>query len=179
MPEPTPTFWETTWAKTKTILVWVAHKLLAPGVALLLVIGAVLLFSLGMKDLQIGGLLGKLLVKKDTENKFIDIANSIPKDRVDANGKLIPIGQSDSKGMTQAIVMPIHDPGIFSNPNTVVFTPPGGTKPVEVQLPDGVKARDVEHVVIVKPEHFVVTVRDQSAISASSIDTLLKKYWKA
>jgi hypothetical protein len=175
MPEPTPTFWETTWAKTKTILVWLAHKLLAPGVALLLVIGAVLLFSLGMKDLQIGGLLGKLLGKK-AGSKAIDVANSVPKDRVDSQGKLIPQGQADSKGMTQAVVVPIHDPGIFSNPDTVVFTPPGETKPVEVQLPDGVKAKDVEHVVIVKPDHFVVTVKDSSGIPREHIDAILKKY---
>jgi hypothetical protein len=78
--------------------------------------------------------------------------------------------------MTQAVVVPIKNPGMFSNPDTVVFTPPGETKPVEVQLPDGVKAKDVDTVVVVKPEKFVVTVKDKSGIPAKKVDDLLNKY---
>jgi hypothetical protein len=78
--------------------------------------------------------------------------------------------------MTQAPVVAIEAPNVFSNPDTVKFTPPGETKPVEVKLPDGVKANDVEHVVVVKPDTFVVTVKDSSGISGQKIDDLLKKY---
>lgn len=169
-------FWQSVWAHLKVILKWVATKLLAPGVALLLVIGAIVLVALGFKDLQIGGLLGKLFGKPDPGKKAIDVANTIPKDRVDPNGNLIPIGQPDSKGDTQIQVVPIEQPGLFSNPDTVKYTPPGQTEPVEVQLPDGVKAKDVESVVVVQPEVTVVTVKDNTGLSTSRIDDLLAKY---
>jgi hypothetical protein len=120
--------------------------------------------------------LGKLFGKKNPEKKAIDVANSVPEDRVDAKGKLIPQGKPDSKGMTQAVVVPIKDPGVFSNPDTVVFQPPDEPKPVEIQLPVGVKARDVDKVVVVKPEKFVITVKSESKVPAKSVDDLLAKY---
>lgn len=177
MPDDTkPTFWAAVWDKLKAILQWMATKLVAPGVALVIIIVAILLVSMGWKELQIGGLLGKLFGKKEPEQKAIDVANSVPPGRVGPDGKLIPQGTPDSKGDTQAVVVPIDDPGLFSNPNTVTFTPPGANKPVEVQLPDGVKAKDVEHVIVVKPDIMVVTVRDTSNIPAEKIDDLLSKY---
>jgi hypothetical protein len=180
-PEPAPQpqgpgFWATVWEHIKTILRWIGTKLVAPGVALVIVIVAVLLVAIGWKELQIGGLLGKLFGKKDPEHKAIDIANTVPEGRVDKDGKIIPIGQPDSKGDVQAQVVPIDEPGLFSNPDTVTFTPPGADKPVEVQLPDGVKAKDVDTVVIVKPSVIAVTVKDDSKIPAQTVDDLLKKY---
>jgi len=140
------------------------------------VAGAVLLVALGFKNIQIGGLLGRLFGKKKPEHTAIDVANTVPKDRVDDKGKIIPPGEPDSKGMTQAVVVPIKDPGIFSNPDSVTFTPPGESKPVEVTLPDGVKAKDVEKVIVVQPKKFVVTVKDKSGITGKNVDDLLKKY---
>lgn len=176
-PEPTePTFWQVVWAKFKTFGKWAQRYLAAPGVALLLIVGAMLLVAFGVKNIQIGGLLGKLFSKKKPETKAIDVANTVPKDRVDDKGKVIPQGESDSKGMTQAVVVPIKDPGIFSDPKTVVFVPPGETKAVEIELPDGVQAKDVEKVIVVKPYKFVVTVKDSSGISGKTLDALLKKY---
>ena len=170
-------FWAAVWAHLKAGFKWFALKIAAPGVALLIVVGAILLVALGFKELQIGGLLGRLLGRKDPEGpKAIDIANTIPKDRVDANGNLIPIGTPDSKGQTQVQVVPIEEPGLFSNPDTVTFTPPGADKPVEVKLPDGVKSKDVESVVIVSPEVTVVVVKDNTGLSAGRIDDLLEKY---
>jgi hypothetical protein len=170
--DPKPTFWATVWAKLK----WVATQFFAPGVALVVIIVAVLLVAMGWKELQIGGLLGKLFGKKDPEQRAIDVANSVPPDRVGPDGKLIPQGTPDSKGDTQAVVVPINDPGLFSNPDTVTFTPPGASKAVEIQLPDGVRQQDVEKVIVVQPDKFVITVKDSSGISASSVDDLLKKY---
>jgi hypothetical protein len=169
------TFWQTVWTKIKDAFKWVVLKIGAPGVALLVVIGAILLVLIGCKGLQIGGLLAKILGKPDAL-KAIDVVNSIPKKRVDANGNLIPIGVPDSGGNTQVQVVPIDSPGLFSNPTTVTFTPPGETKPVEVKLPDGIRSSDVDTVVVVSPTVTVVTVKDSSGLTVGRIDDLLKKY---
>jgi hypothetical protein len=155
--------WDAVWNKLKTILQMCA----APGIALIIIAGAVLLVCTGFKNIQIGGLLGKLFGKKDPDNRAIDVANSVPKDRVDANGKIIPQGEPDSHGMTQAVVVPIDH---------VEFTPPGESKPTTIVLPTGVKAKDVEHVIVVKPGTFAVTVKDGSGITGKQVDDLLKKY---
>jgi len=171
-----PSFWRAFWEKTKAVFQWIGLRLLAPGAALVVVLVAILLVSMGAKELQIGGLLARLFGKKDPEHKAVDTANSIDPDRVDKNGNLIQPGVPDSKGQTQAVVVPIKEPGLFSNPDTVEFVPPGQTTPIEVQLPDGVKARDVDKVVVVQPGKFVVTVKDNSAVPAVKVDNLLKKY---
>lgn len=171
------TFWETVWSKLKAWGTWAAHKLLAPGVALLIVVGAVLLVAFGAKNLQIGGLLATLLGKKVEPHDTIEVANSIDPDRVGKDGKLIPVGTPDVTGSTQVAVVPIENANsLFSNPKTVVFTPPGEDKPREISLPDGVTAKDVSHIVVVQPEKFVVTVKDSSGIQAEHIDDLLAKY---
>lgn len=169
---PAPSLWD----HVKTAALWCWRVLGAPLILLLLVAGAFILVSLGLKNVQIGGLIGALFGKKGPEHEALGAANSIPAGRVDQAGKLIPIGQADSKGMTQAAVVAIDKPGLFSNPDTVTFTPPGAEKPVEVKLPDGVKADDVEHVVVVQPGKFVVTVKDSSGVTAKKVDDLLSKY---
>jgi hypothetical protein len=155
-------------------------KVLGPFLVLIVVLVGVLLVSLGCKELQIGGLIGKLLGKKDPSDgsKTIDVANSIDPQRVDSEGKLIPIGEADSIGDTQAVVVPIKDPGLFSDPKKVVFTEPGNDKPTQVTLPDGVTNSDVDQVIVVRPSVVVVTVKDSSGIKASTVDDLLKKYGK-
>jgi len=180
IPPPSPSsetsFWQVVRDKTLAIFKWLAKVLVAPGIAVVIVVGALLLIAFGIKNLQIGGLLGKLFGKKSPEKKALEAANTVPKGRVDANGKIIPQGTPDSKGMIQAVVVPIENPGLFSNPGTVKFTPPGQEKPIEIQLPDGIKAKDVEKIIIMQPEKFVVTVKDSSGIKADTIENLLKKY---
>lgn len=172
----TPSFWTTVWAHLKAWGTWCAHKLLAPGIALLVVVVAIILVSMGVKGLQIGGLLGKLFGKKPS-GTAIDVANTVDPDRVDKDGRLIPPGTPDSQGATQAVIVPIEDGGgLFSDPTTIRFTPPGEEKSREIKLPDGVTASDVDKVVIVQPDKFVVTVKDSSGISAGQIDDLLSKY---
>lgn len=180
-PEPAqkePSFWARTWASIKATFGWIGPKVLGPILAVLLIIVAVVLVAMGFKELQIGGLLGKLFGKKDEGGgkRVIDVANSVDPDRVGPDGKLIQPGQPDSTGQTQAVVVPIQEPGLFSDPKKVVFTPPGETKPTEVVLPDGVTNKDVDQVVVVKPDVVVVTVKDNSGISANKVDDLLKKY---
>lgn len=149
---------------------------IAPLPVLLLVIGAAVLVALGAKNVQVGGLIGKLLGKKSPETKAIDVANSVPAGRVRADGSIIPIGAHDSKGLTQAQVVPIEKPGMFSDPKVIKVTPPGADKPIEVAVPDGVKAKDVEHVVVVQQEIKAVTVKSTSAIQAHDVDDLIAKY---
>ena len=51
-----------------------------------------------------------------------------------------------------------------------------GDKPVVVDLPDGVKAKDVDKVVIVSPKVYAVTVKDSSKVTGTDVDDLLAKY---
>jgi hypothetical protein len=179
MADPQPTFWGTVWSTLKAIGI----KLGAPFVAILVVVVGIVLAALGFKELQVGGLLSSLLKALGLGGKSvtpIDISNSIPPNRVDPSGKIIPQGTPDQQGQTQAVVVPIQGTGgLFSNPSTVTITPPGTTTPVVIQLPTGVKASDVASVVIVSPGNFVVTVKDSSGINAQQIDDVLKRYGAA
>jgi hypothetical protein len=150
---------------------------IAPIPVVVLVLGAALLILFGAKNIQVGGLIGMLLGKKVTQ-KAIAVANSIPPERIRADGTLIHIGEADSKGITQAHVVAIEMPGLFSDPKTIKVTPPGATKPIEVAVPDGVRAQDVEHVIIVDQEIKHVTVKSTSSIRATDVDDLLAKYGK-
>lgn len=169
-----PTFWQAAWLWMKRVFRWVA----APLPAILVVCVAVALIVLGVKGIQVGGILDWLLGRKKTTQKAIDVANSVPDGRIDKDGKLIPPGTPDSQGMTQAVVVPIKPPNVFSNPNTVEVQLPGEDKPTHIELPDGVKANDVDKVVVVKPDVVAVTVKDGSGVNAQSIDNLLAKYGK-
>lgn len=175
-----PSFWKRTWETAKSVFSWMGAKLFGPILALVLIALAILLVSMGFKELQIGGLLGKLLGKKedpkDSGGKTIELANTVDPDRVDKDGKLITPGTPDSTGQTQAVVVPIKEPGLFSDPKKVVFIPPGETKPTEVVLPDGVTNKDVDQVIVVKPDVVAVTVKDKSGVSASNVEDLLRKY---
>lgn len=165
-----------TWEKIKAWLKKAFQALLGPVGAVLIIAGAFVLVSLGVKNLQIGGILGALLGRKTPREKAIDAANSIPSDRIGPDGRLIPIGQADEKGMTQVAVVPINDTGLFGDPHTVVFNDPETAAPVEVALPTGVKASDVEHVVVVQPGTFAVTVKNSSSVTPQDLDSLLAKY---
>ncbi len=169
MPEATPSFWSKVWT-------WV-KRIFAPLPAILIIAGAIVLAVVFGKQIQIGGILGKLFGHKGTEGKkAVDVANSVPEDRVDKDGKLIPPGTPDAKGLTQAVVVPIESPGIFSNPSKVVINDPETKKPVVVELPEGVKSKDVDKVVVVRPEVYAVTVKDSSKVTGQKVDDLLKKY---
>jgi hypothetical protein len=158
------------------IWAWVRKYLLAPLPVILVVAGAVILVVLGAKNIQIGGILAKLTGKKVDGKKAVDVANSLPEGRVDADGKVIPPGTPDAKGVTQAVVVSIDPPSIFSNPDHVTIQDPVKKEPVVIELPEGVKARDVDKVVVVSPEVHVVTVKNTSSVKAKDVDDLLSKY---
>jgi hypothetical protein len=157
-----------TWAFLKKYL-------LGPIPALIVVAVALLLIAMGAKNIQIGGLLGTLLGKKTTKKK-VDVANTVPEDRVREDGTLIQPGEPDSKGIVQAKVVPVKTPGLFDDKSKVKITDPDTGKDIEVDVPDGVKPKDIDKVVIVKPEVHVVTVKSTSAVKAEDLDNLLKKY---
>lgn len=165
--------------KSLLVKLWalVRKYVIAPIPIILLIVGACLLVAVGAKNVQVGGLIGKLLGKKVTQ-KSVDVANSVPADRVREDGTLIHLGEPDSKGITQAHVVPIEKPSIFSNPKTIKVIPPGSDKPIEVAVPDGVQAKDIEHVVVVEQEIKAVTVKSSSTIKAADVDELLAKYGK-
>lgn len=157
---------------------FVRRWLLAPLPALLLIAGAGILFLLGAKNIQIGGLLGKLFGKKVVASDpkvAVQVANSVPDKRIDANGNLLPLDTPDSTGQSQAKVVPIQEPKLFGDPSKVTILPSDGD-PVEVDLPDGVRAKDVDKVILAEPSNLIVTVKDTSGISASAVDDLLTKY---
>jgi hypothetical protein len=174
MAKEEPTFWQNVWAWLKRFARWVY----APLFAILVVVVVFILVAFGVKNLQIGGLLGKLFGKEDDPKgkKAIDVANSVPENRVDENGVIIKPGEPDSTGQTQAVVVPIEEPGLFDDPGKIKVMPPGETEPTEVILPDGVKAKDVDKVVIIKPDVYAITIRDSSKVSAQDVDDLLSKY---
>lgn len=161
----------------KTAGTFIRKYLLAPIPILIVVVVAIVLIGLGAKDIQVGGVIGKILGRKgEGGKKAIDVANSIPENRVDDEGNLIPIGKPDSKGITQAKVVPIKKPGLFDDPTQVKITDPETKKDVVVKIPDGVKAKDVDKVVIVTPDVTAVTVKNESKVSAKEVDDLLNKY---
>jgi hypothetical protein len=171
------TFWQEVGSRIMTVLRWASKNLLAPVVAIVIIVVSIVLVSMGFKELQIGGILGKLFGRTtDDPKKNLDVINSIDSDRIDKDGRVIPINQPDSKGDTQVQVVPIDQPGLFSDPNVVTFTPPNSDKPIQIVLPDGVTSKDVDKVVIVSPEVHAIVVRDSSGIDAKKIDDLLAKY---
>lgn len=177
MADVQPTAWSkfktSAWAWTKKAF----HAIAAPLPALLIMAGAIVLVVLGVKNVQIGGILGKLFGKTGQNNKTaVDVANTIPAGRVDSKGNLIPVGVPDATGQTQAVVVPIQPAGLFSDPSTVTVNPPNGAAPVVINLPTGVKSSDVDKVVIVQPEVYAVTVKDTSTVTAQHVDDLIKKY---
>lgn len=167
-----PTFWQKTWAWMKKA----GRAIVAALPIILIVVIAAVALLLGIK-FQAGGLISKLLGKeKPKGKKAIDAANSVPEGRVDKDGKVIPIGEPDSKGDTQAKVVEIERPGVFDRDDQVKIVTEEGEDPIVVDLPDGVKAKDVDKVIIVKPDVYAVTVKSKSKVSAKDVDDLLAKY---
>ena len=128
------------------------------------------------------GFLGKLLGKKGGDapdrGPTVETANTIDPKRVGPDGKLIPQGVPDQQGDTQAVVVPIQPSGLFSDPNTVVFTAPGDSAPTTVTLPTGVTNKQVDQVVVISSTTVAVTVKDNTGIPSQTVDDLLKKYSK-
>jgi len=156
---------------------WIRHYLVAPLPIILVVVGAIILVIFGAKNVQIGGILSRLTGRKQEGTRAVDAVNSISQHRITPDGLVIQPGLADEKGLTQAVVVPIEKPGIFSNPDQVTILNQD-KKPIIIDLPTGVKARDVDKVLVLSPEIHVVTIKDSSPIQARDVDNLLNKYGK-
>lgn len=79
------------------------------------------------------------------------VADTVDSDRISSEGRRILPGEPDERGQTQAVVVPIEDPGLFGgSKDTVKFTDPNG-KPIEVPLPVGVTNSEVSTVAVIQP----------------------------
>lgn len=135
-----------------------------------LVVGGVALAAFGQK-VQIGGLLSKLRGSKAEEGDDVPVVTA-PPTRVDDTGKIIQPGVSDDKGYVQVpVVLPIKDPGLLSNPNTVVVTTPEG-KDISIPLPTGVKNKDVKEVILVSPNVYQISNNDTGVDAGSILEDL-------
>jgi hypothetical protein len=142
---------------------------LASALTILLVVGAVFLSAFGQR-IQIGGILGKLWGKKKP-----DVRNVPPEDRVTSDGKIIQPGESDDKGFVQTpATKTIKNPGLFSDPNSVVIVESDGKKK-EIPLPTGVKNKDVKEVTEISPNVYEVKNNDKGTDMTSLIELLEKK----
>jgi len=143
---------------------------LAAAATVFLVVAAIAVAASG-KTLQIGGILQKLWGTKKPES----LRATVAEDRKDEDGAPIGPGKSDDKGFVQSPVSTeIVDPGMFSNPGTVTVVHPEKGK-VTIELPEGVKNKDVHEVVEVSPDVYEVKNRDKG-VPAKKLDDVLKKF---
>lgn len=162
--------WEYLKAFSKAIGRWLVRYPLAAAAAAAVIVGAVFLLLMG-KNVQIGGLLGKLFGKKKVPN-----ARGVPPEgRVDDDGKPIRPGESDGKGWVQApAIEEIKKPGLFDDPDTITIVHPEKGD-VKIDLPEGVKNSDVREVVEIEPDVYEVRNNDKGADTKKLLNVLGKK----
>jgi hypothetical protein len=155
----------------------VARWVLGPGAAILVIIGGLLLLVFVGKLIPLGQVFDWITGrdKKPGDQRAVDVVNHPPEDRT-KDGKPIEPGTPDSKGQTQAVVVPIETPGLFDRQDQVRYTPTGTDKPVVVDLPTGVQASEVKAVVVMTPRIVAVTVASTSKATPLQVEDLLKKY---
>jgi hypothetical protein len=143
---------------------------LAAAATVFLVVAAVALAASG-KSFQIGGILQKLWGAKRPENPRATVADG----RKAEDGRPVEPGLSDDKGFVQSPVSTeIVEPGIFSNPDTVTVVHPEKGK-VVIDLPEGVKNKDVHEVTEISPDVYEVKNRDKG-VPVKKLDDVLKKF---
>jgi hypothetical protein len=139
---------------------------LATALTVVVIIGAIVLAAFG-KNIQIGGILGKLWGKEKPNLRGVP-----PTDRKDASGQIIQPGQSDDKGFVQAPVSTtIKDKGLFSDPNVITVIHPDKGE-IDILLPEGVKNKDVKEVTEVSPNVFEVKNHDHGVKTDDILKTL-------
>ena len=147
---------------------WIVRYPFAAVVALLVLVVAVLALATGIgRGVNWGGIIGALFGRKPIGGTTTVASNTPPPERVDREGKPIPPGVPDERGWTQREAKefvvsgnPLRDKGKIEIDGT------------PVPLPIGVRDSDVKAVVEVRPQVYVVEVRDGSGGSAAD---LLKK----
>jgi hypothetical protein len=141
---------------------------LALAATVVLVIAAIFMLVSG-KTFQIGGILESLWGKKKENVRGVP-----PEERKKDDGTPILPGESDKQGFVQApVTTKIADPGIFSNPSTVTVVHPDKGK-IVIDLPTGVKNKDVQEVVEVKPNIYEVRNKD-TGVKPADLNNLIGK----
>lgn len=153
--------WEKTKIAFESAFNWTLRYPLALLISIIVVAVAVLFLFFGVGDVfNVGGIIGKLFGKDDTDGESeIEIANKVPPNRVDKEGKPLPLEEKDEEGWAQQSVSVIDR---SSNPfrdqtKVVVQTEEGVEK--KLRLPIGVKDTDVKQVIEVKPKVYKVIVK--------------------
>ncbi|MEW6103625.1 MAG: hypothetical protein AB1630_07435 [bacterium] len=109
------------------------------------------------------------------EESVIEIANSIPRYRVDKDGNSIPVGIADERGYVQweqkelkTSINPLRDKSKVKLGDGTI-----------VKLPVGVKDKDVDVVISVAPKVNVIKLKDDVVLkekTKESVDYYLEKY---
>jgi hypothetical protein len=159
--------WKYTKLVAKIIGQWMLQYPLAAAAAVFLIILA-LFAALSGNQLQMGGLIGKLFGKKKQPNT----REIVPEDRVNEDGKPITPGESDDKGFVQAPTnLEVVEPTIFSDPDTIIVKHPEKGK-IKIDLPKGVKNKDVKEVVLIKPDIVEIKNNDKGVDTKKILEFL-------
>lgn len=147
---------------------WLVRYPVAAIIAAVVVVVGVMLLTAGV-DVNIGGIIKYLFGRPKGSESVIAAANTVPDKRVDEQGDEIPVGTADERGWTQ---WEVREFKTSANPlrdrEEIVVTKPDGTEHT-VRLPTGIKDTDVDRVIEVKPEVYVLRTRSESAQSAGAL----------
>lgn len=168
-------FWRNLKDSCRQVFKFLVQYPLAIVVAIVVVIGGVLLSQFGIQSVNIGGALKWLFSRPGAKTGVVAAANSIPKHRVDEEGKAIPVGTPDKNGWTQWETKELKPSSNPLRDKTVISVTGANGVPVEVKLPDGIKDTDVDQVVEVHPEVFVVKTNNASKVHAKGLLDRLPK----
>ena len=146
---------------------WFIRYPIAATISIIVIVVAVILTVVG-KDIQIGGLLGKLFGRESKPN-----ARGIPpKERVNEDGTPILPGESDDRGFVQSPALKtIKTPGLFDDPKTITIVHPDKGD-VKIDLPKGVENKDVREVVEIEPDVYEVRNNDSGVDLNDLLDVL-------
>ncbi len=146
---------------------WCVRYPIAAVISVIVMVVAIVFIVAG-KDIQIGGLLGKLFGKEPGPN-----ARGVPpKERVRENGTTILPGESDNKGFVQSPALKtIKTPGLFDDPKTITVVHPEKGD-IKIDLPEGVKNEDVKEVVEIEADVYEVRNNDSGADVSTLLDVL-------
>ena len=132
------------------------------------VIAAGVFIKMGGGRFNIGGILGKLFGLGGDSKDPVALGNSVPDGRVDDKGKLIPVGVEDKHGFTQweqkeieKSINPLRDTSIIK------IKEDDGNE-VKIKLPVGIEDNDVDLVIRVKPETYVIKISDDSPVQVGA-----------
>lgn len=167
-----PSFWKLFGQNLKsgatTVFNWLVRYPVAAVIAVVVVVVGIILVTTGV-DVNIGGLLKYLFGRAKGAQSVIAAGNSVPDKRVDADGNEIPAGEADERGWTQWEQQRFK---VGTNPlrdrEVITVTKPDGSEHT-VQLPVGIKDTDVDRVIEVKPEVYVVKTHNESKHSARDV----------